>query len=234
MSVLENIIDFPLNTDTELSDYYKKIAERIEFPTTLSCPVTYNDRYYVQKVKPFFVNQNIYYEITFVAANTNTSKFNRVIAFTKHEIVDNYAIKFSIHNDKIRIIDKDMSILVIDKYEVSIRPCEWDNFSEIFGPRVKHSTNSTENRELMKYLSDDTMSLTELLSSDQNYYESIKIQITANTQSAKIYKILDQCRNIIINNKRGENVLRYLLHKMNNRIIKWQYSNKQNSVLSNI
>ena len=234
LSVLENISDFPLNTDTELSDYYKKIAERIELPTALSYPVTYNDRYYVQKVKPFFVNQNIYYEITFVAANTNTSKFNRVIAFTKHEIVDNYAIKFSIHNDKIRIIDKDMSILVIDKYEVSIRPCEWDNFSEIFGPRVKHSTNSTEYRELMKFISVDRMSLTELVSSDQNYYDSIKKQITANTQSAKIYKILDQCRNIIINNKRGENVLRYLLHKMNNRIIKWQYSNKQNSVLSNL
>lgn len=33
----------------------------------------------------------------------------------------------------IRILDKDMSILVIDGYEVSIRPCEWDNFSEIFG-----------------------------------------------------------------------------------------------------
>ena len=234
LDVLENISDFPLNTDTELSDYYEKIAERVELPSARSYPVTYNDRYYVQKVKPFFVNQKIYYEVTFTAANANASKFDRVIAFTQHEIVNNYAVKFSIHNDMIRILDKDMSILVIDGYEVSIRPCEWDNFSEIFGSRVKHSTNSNEYRELMRYLSVVRMSLTELASSDQDYYDFIKGQITAHAQSVKIYKMLDQCRNIIVGNKPGANVLRYLLHKMNNRVIKWQYWNEQCGGLSNL
>ena len=53
LDVLENIRDFPLNTDTELSDYYEKIAKRIESPSAHSYLVTYNERYYVQKVKPF-------------------------------------------------------------------------------------------------------------------------------------------------------------------------------------
>ena len=234
LDVLENIGDFPLNTDTELSDYYEKIAERIESPSARSYPVTYNDRYYVQKVKPFFVSQKIYYEITFTAANANASKFDRVIAFTQHEIVDNYAVKFSIHNDMIRILDKDMSILVIDGYEVSIRPCEWDNLSEIFGPRVKHSTNSNEYRELMRYLSTVRMSLTELVSSDQDYYDFIKGKITERAQSVKIFEMLDQCRDIIIDNKPGANVLRYLLHKMNNRVIKWQHWREQCGGLSNL
>ena len=234
LDVLENISDFPLNTDTELSDYYEKIAERIESPSARSYPVTYNDRYYVQKVKPFFVNQKIYYEITFTAANANASKFDRVIAFTQHEIVDNYAVKFSIRNDMIRILDKDMSILVIDGYEVSIRPCEWDNLSEIFGPRVKHSTNSNEYRELMRYLSTVRMSLTELVSSDRDYYDSIKGKITERAQSVKIFEMLDQCRDIIIDNKPGANVLRYLLHKINNRVIKRQYWSEQCGGLSNL
>lgn len=234
LDVLENISDFPLNTDTELSDYYEKIAERIESPSALSYQVTYNDRYYVQKVKPFFSNQKIYYEVTFTAANASASKFDRVIAFTKYEIVDNYAVRFLIHNDMIRILDKDMSILVIDGYEVSIRPCEWDNLSEIFGLRVKHSTNSNEYRELMRYLSVVRMSLTELVSSDQDYYDSIKRQITTRAQSVKIYEMLDQCRNIIVENKPGANVLRYLLHKMNNRVIKWQYSGEQCGGLSGL
>ena len=234
LDVLENIGDFPLDTDTELSDYYEKITERIESPSAHSYPVTYNDRYYVQKVKPFFVNQKIYYEVTFTAANANASKFDRVIAFTQHEIVDNYAVKFSIHNDMIRILDKDMSILVIDGYEVSIRPCEWDNLSEIFGPRVKHSTNSNEYRELMRFLSVVRMSLTELVSSDQDYYDFVKGKITERAQSTKIYEMLDQCREIIIGNKSGANVLRYLLHKMNNRVIKWQYWNEQCGGLSNL
>ena len=234
LDVLENISDFPLNTDTELFDYYEKIVERIESPSEHSYPVAYNDRYYVQKVKPFFVNQKIYYEVTFTAANTHASKFDRVIAFTRHEIVENYAVKFSIHNDMIRILDKDMSILVIDRYEVSIRPCEWDNLSAIFGPKVKHSTNSNEYIELMRFLSTVRMSLTELVSSDQDYYDSVKRQITARAQSVKIFEILDQCRNIIIGNERGANVLRYLLHKMNNRVIKWQSSDKQCNELSNL
>ena len=234
LNVLENISDFPLNTDTELSEYYEKIAEKIDFPSTSSYPVTYNDRYYVQKVKPFFVNQQVYYEVTFTAANANASKFDRVIAFTQHEIVDNYAIKFSIHNDTIRILDRDMSILVIDGYEVSIRPCEWDNLSEVFGPRVKHSASSIEYRELMRFLSNVRMSLTELVSSDQEYYDYIKGQITARAQSVKIYVMLDQCREIIVGNKPGANVLRYLLHKMNNRVIKWQYWSEQCGRLSNL
>ena len=234
LDVLENINDFPLNTDTELSDYYEKIAERIEFPSTHSYPVTYNDRYYVQKVKPFFVNQKIYYEVTFTAANTNASKFDRVIAFTQHEIVENYAVKFLIHNDMIRILDKDMFILVIDDFEVSIRPCEWDNLSEIFGSRVKHSTSSNEYRELMRFLSVVKMSLTELVSSDQDYYDSVKGKITERAKSTKIYELLDQCRDIIICNKPGANVIRYLLHKMNNRVIKWQLWNQRYDGLSGL
>ena len=192
LEVLENISDFPLNMDTELSDYYKKIAERIQFPSSHSYSVTYNDRCYVQKVKPFFVNQKVYYEVTFTAANANVSKFDRVIAFTQCEIVDNYAVKFSIRSDMIHVLNKDMSILVIDRYEVSIRPCEWDNFSEILGQGVKCNTNSNEYKELMRYLSVVRMSLTELVSSDRDYYDSVKRQITANVQSPKIYKLLDQ------------------------------------------
>lgn len=38
-----------------------------------------------------FINQKIYYEVTFTAANANTSKFDRVIAFTQYKITDNYA-----------------------------------------------------------------------------------------------------------------------------------------------
>lgn len=234
LDVLNNIYDFPLDTDTELSDYYGKIAERIVHPSGYSYRVAYNDRYYVQKVKPFFVNQKIYYEVTFTAANANASKFDRVIAFTQFEIVDNYAVKFSIHHDIIHILDKEMPILVIDGYEVSIRPCEWDNLSKIFGSKVTHSANSNEYKELMRYLSVVKISLTELVGSDRDYYNCIKGQITAHAQSIKIYELLDQCRDIILDNKPGANVLRYLLHKMNNRVIKRQRWGEQCSELSNL
>ena len=86
----------------------------IENPSRDCKPGHYDDRYYVQKVKPFFVNNRIYYEVTFTDANAKTSKFDRVIAFTKHEIVSNYAVKFNIHDDVINILDKSMTIQVIE------------------------------------------------------------------------------------------------------------------------
>lgn len=232
--VLENIQDFPLNTDTELSDYYAMIAGRIEDSSRLSNPVPYNDRYYVQKVKPFFVNEKIYYEVTFTAANAKVSKFDRVIAFTRHEITDNYAVKFSIHNDTIHLLDKDMTIQVIDNWSVSIRPCEWENLSEIFGARMSISASANEYKELMKFLTSVRMSLTELVISDQSYYEYKKTQITAHAQSIKIFELLDQCRGVVNSSKRGANVIRYLLHKMNNRVIRWQLWNEQCGGLSDL
>ena len=234
MNVLENIQDFPLDTDTELSDYYEKIAERVEVPSASSHSLKYNDRYYIQKIKPFFVKYKVYYEVTFTAAIESTSKFNRVIAFTQCEIMDNYAVKFSIHNDMIRILDKDMSILVIDNYEVSIRPCEWNNLAKIFGSQVKCNTGTSEYREMMTFLSTDRISLTELVAADQQYYDFIKNRVTRRSNSIKIYELLDSCRKVIISNKPGANVLRYLLHKMNNRIIKSQYCNKPCEKLSNL
>lgn len=126
LQVLNNIEDFPLNTDTELSDYYKKIADKINSPSSDCTKSEYTDRYYIQKVKLFFVDQRIYYEVTFTAANNKISKFDRVIAFTKYEVSSNYAVKLSIHNDSIDILGKNMNIQVIDGWSVSIRPCELD------------------------------------------------------------------------------------------------------------
>ena len=73
--------------------FYEKISEKIETPSFLRKENEYSDRYYIQKITPFFVNQNIYYEITFILANDYASKFDRIIAFSKHNILDNYAVK---------------------------------------------------------------------------------------------------------------------------------------------
>lgn len=185
-------------------------------------------------MKPFFVNQKIYYEVTLTAANNKASKFDRCIVFTQHEIVDNYAIKCSMHSDIIDVLGKKMPILVIDTYEVSIRRCEWENFSKIFGSRMVCSTKSIEYRRLMEYLTQVGISLTELVSSEQQYYDDIKRRITEDSKSVMIYGILDQCREIIISNKPGANVLRYLLFNMNNRIIKSQYDEFKCNSLSDL
>lgn len=163
IQVLNNIEDFPLDTDTELSEYYEKIAEKICYPSLGCSTSTYSDRYYIQKIKPFFVKQCIYYEITFTVANGKMSKFDRVIAFSRYEILSNYAVKLSIHNDSINILGKDMAIQVIDGWNVSIRPCELNNFADILGAHSIISVGTKEYTGLMRFLTETKMPLSELV-----------------------------------------------------------------------
>lgn len=234
MNILVNLSEFPLNTDTELSEYYLKIADKIDNSSSSSKKLNFNERYYIQKMKPFFVNDKIYYEVTFTMAYANTSKFDRVIAFTNLEIVDNYSIKFSIHLDTIKMLDKEMSILVIDAYEVAIRPCEFDNFSKIFGEKAKHNITSNEYKRLMEFIANTRMPLNELVASDLEFYEYTKKQITVNSEVIKIFFLLDKCRDLILSNSFGSNVLRYLLSNMNNRIIKLQTDTESCTILSGL
>lgn len=207
LHVLDNIEDFPLDTDTELSEYHEKIVEKICYPSPGCSTSTYSDRYYIQKIKPFFVNQRIYYEVTFTAANSKMSKFDRVIAFSRYEILSNYAVKLSIRNDSINVLGKDMTIQVIDGWNVSIRPCELDNFADIIGDHSKINAGTKEYTELMRFLTEIKMPLSELVVCSEQYYSFVKNQITSQTRTTYIFDTLDQCRDIILSNKPGCNVL---------------------------
>lgn len=234
LEVLSNIEDFPLNTDTELTDYYAKIAEKIDKPSLYCTQSTYSDRYYIQKVKPFFVNHGIYYEVTFTAANSKMSKFDRVIAFTKHDVLRNYAVKLSIHNDVINILGKDMGIQVIDSWSVSIRPCELDNFADIIGSHHRIMAGTKEYLGLMNFLTETQMPLSELMLCPDGYYNFVRSKVTEQGRTMHIFDVLDKCREIILASRPGRNVLMYLLYHLNNRIIKWQRWNSSCESLSNL
>lgn len=79
LDTLSNINKFPINNDKTLQEYYEKIAERIKQLELSDGRESYRDRYYVQKVKPFFVDHEIYYEVTLTLANDKVSKFDRIV-----------------------------------------------------------------------------------------------------------------------------------------------------------
>ena len=220
MEVLENIDQFPLNLDTNLTEYYQKIAARISSPSKYATKNPYNDRAYIQKIKPFFINYKIYYEVTFTVANDKASKFDRVIAFTNLELSDNYAVKLSIHNDYINVLGKIMPIQVIDSWEVSIRPCEINRFADIFGTHTEIGTNNVEFRNLMQLLTHNRYSLVDLLTSSDSYYSWAKVQCSKGAKVTHVFNLLDRARELIKANASGSNVIRYLLHKMNNMIFR--------------
>lgn len=234
LEVLNNIDDFPLNLDTNLMEYYEKIAVRIMKPSRYATQNPYNDRSYIQKIKPFFVNHRIYYEVTFTVANDKASKFDRVIAFTNLELSDNYAVKLSVRNDYIKVMGKIMPIQIIDNWEVSIRPCEINKFADMFGAHTNITTGHLEYRDLMQFLTKTQISLVDLVTASDSYYAWAKASCTQNAKATHIFEALDKSRELIKNNASGCNVIKYLLHKMNNRIMKLQYRRETCERLSNL
>ena len=234
IEILSNIHKFPLEVDPHLNEYYKKIAEKIKSPSKSGYRSEYNDRYYIRKIKPFFINEKIYYEVTFTTANDNVSKFDRIIAFTHIDIISNYAVKFWIRNDMIEVLGKKMPIRIIENYEASIRPCELNNFARIFGLNYKISTNYNEYRKLMRFILTTGITLDELVSMPRDYYERIREKANLRSKSSLIFDLLDKCREIIISNSPGTNVLKYLLYRMNNKIIKSQIGHNTCNLLSNL
>ncbi len=222
LDVLKNISKFPINIDTTIIEYHKKIVEKINRQGS-----TKNERYYIQKIKPFFIENKVYYEVTFTMAKDNVSKFDRLIAYTKHDIPLNYAVKLWLRDDSISILGKDIPIKIIEKWEVSIRQCELENFAKIFGFSL--NIKSSEYKNLMDFLTKTNYNFVDLITTDN--YEDLKTEFCLH---GNFIKVLDKSRELVINNSPGSNIIRYLLYGLRNKIIKEQYNVNDCGDLSNL
>ena len=222
LEVLDNLELFPLETDDNLKEYYKKIAEKVDQYNTPVRTGFQFDRFYIQKIKPFFSGSKIYYEVAFISANDRASKTDRIIAFTDIEISDFYAVKFAIADSYIDLFDKKMPIRIIVGWEVSIRPCEFLNFTKLFN-KDGFTPGNTEQRNLNNYLTGTGLNLSEIILFSDELYKSVSERIVPKTNNAHFFDILDRCRSLVMERKPGSNVLCYLLYHMTNRIIKDQF-----------
>lgn len=222
LDVLANLEEFLIETDESLNEYYIKIAKKIDEHKRENRKGSRYDRFYIQNIKPFFVNNKIYYEVAFIPANDKASKTDRIIAFTEKEITDFYAVRLVLEDDYIEIFDKCMPIRIILDWEVSIRPCEFKNFCKIINNQPK-AIGKAEERELVRYLTESGRSLAEVIVYSDDKYDKVRNQIVPNREGYHFFDLLDCCRQIIKKNGSGCNVLRYLLHHMNNRVLKDQY-----------
>lgn len=231
LNVLRNLDKFPLKIDCNLQEYYEKISTKVNCYNIQG--VEKSEKYYIQKIKPFFVGQKIYYEVTFSTANDYSSKFDRVIAFTSLEITDNYSVKFTLVHDRIEILGKTMPIIIITGWEVAIRDCEFKNFTSLIrGRTVK--TGYAEQQGISLFLTTTGINLTELVNFSDAEFQKIKQHATQKSKAIVFFNDLEHCRTIIKANGAGHNLLRYLLYHMNNKVIKNQQQNIANDNLSGL
>lgn len=224
IAVLANLESFPVDLDPSLREYHEKIAARIEVVrSTPPDRSTRDDRYYIHKTRPFFVGGRIYYEATFYRAVNKVSKFDRIIAFTDIDMTDKYAAMLTLQRDSIEVLGQTMPITIIRKWEVSIRPCEFDNFARLLCRPLKVRTNSEEYRYLMQVLTTRYDSLLDLVDMSDDKYDLVKTAGTGDVTKLQIFPVLDKARRIAKSAAPGYNVLRYLMLRMHNQTLKLPY-----------
>lgn len=223
MTVLANLNDFPVDLDPSLREYHEKIAVRIDVARSSTPDNSRRDRYYIHKIRPFFVSGRIYYEATLYRAINKVSKFDRIIAFTDIDMTDKYSAMLNLRRDSIEVLGQMMPITIISEWEVSIRPCEFDNFARILGFATKVRAASTEYRYLMYWLTTCSGSLLDLLDIPDDKYATERAKATAGGAQPLIFPALDEARRIVRSGTPGHNVIRYLMLRMQNQIIKSQY-----------
>ena len=211
MEVLHNLEKFPIEIDDSYKEYYEKISEKIELYHTPIREGFRFDRFYIQSIKPFFVNGKVYHEVAFIPANDKASKTDRIIAFTDIELSDYYAVRFAIANISIEIFGKTMPIRVIVNWEVNIRPCEFDNFAKLIYKNAP-KLSKAEQKHLSQYLTDTGANLSELLDISDEVFANLRSKIVPNSSSTFFFDILDYCRELAKNHRPGANILKATPH----------------------
>jgi hypothetical protein len=233
-AILGNLEKFPADLDPSLREYHEKIAERIEAARATQAS-SRRERYYVHSSRPFFTGGRVYYEVTFSAAHDWTSKFDRTIAFTDIDMTDRYAAHLDLSSESITVLGKTMPILVIRAWEVSIRPCELDNFARLLGQSTRVQSSHTEYRNLMQYLTRTHSSLLDLVDmTDAAYGQLRSWALSGSRRTPVIFPALDEARGVIRAKRPGSRVLRYLMLQMRNRVIKAQYDPTPNRWMSGL
>lgn len=102
----------------------------------------------------------------------------------------------------------------------------------INGEEFNVKRESKEYKYIMNFLNTNKCNLLDCLL-ENNLYESFKEILSDTNNSAILLNSLSIAKNIIDNELKGHNILRYLLANLNNRVIKNQFNIKNNNILSN-
>ena len=221
MDILHNLEKFPINTDHAVQEYHDKIAERLELRREIR-DLTHNPRMYVHKVVPFVSGEAVYYEIVLTPAYDTTSKFDRFVCYSKIMIPSHYSAKMDIYYETIEVNGRKMPVNILTDFMVSIRPCELNNFAKIFGDDIKMSPSHSEYIGMMQYLSNSGASLLDIVTAPRDIYNPIKQKMFGKSQVHYFENVLDKCRRLIRTKGAGSTTVRYLLHTLNNKVIKNQ------------
>ncbi|MBQ8558416.1 MAG: AAA family ATPase [Tyzzerella sp.] len=220
ITVLENLEEFPLCTDTLDIEYYEMVASSIA-TIDLSPKLLRHTRYYIQKKTPFFVNGERYFEITLQLAGMYATKFNRITVYTKQNISTNYSIQIAYANAEINLWGIKNEIKVVTNWKVSIDPLCLNKLGKILMIDMKLSKNYGEYSSLMDFLTKTSMNLLDLINLQETSFKNTLSQIYGQTNTKLFEEILIKLRDdySLSSTKVGRYTIRYVLLNLREEIL---------------
>lgn len=231
--ILECLDNFQIQYDPDYEVYYKAIIKKIRLikSNRSITPYHYKQRFYVLKSVSIFMYGKIYYELSVNIATDNQSKFTRMIVFSDIDIPSNYAVELNIYTTSITCFGSSMPIFIVKDYSISIRPCELYNYAKIFGLDISIKRNHKEYSIIMNFLQQNNTNFLDIIEHQDLYNKFINF---LSKIDSKFKIVIEKSYDIISKNLNGSNILRYMIFKMNNLVIKNQFNSNANSFLSNL
>lgn len=219
-SILENLEKFPLELDTVDLEYYEKVAKQIE-NIDLTSKIVRVSRYYVQKIIPFFVNGERYYEITLQLAGVYSTKYNRVTVYSKMTITTYYSIQIAYTETVIDLWGVQNSIKVLNDWRVAIDPSCLNKLAKMLLKSTKINRNYREYVNLMEFLTETGMNLFELINMRKERFSQIYNRVFGTTNTHDFGDVLIQIRREYSKSscKVGKNTIGYALMYMRDEVL---------------
>lgn len=219
-SILENLEMFPLDLDTVDSEYYRKVAKKIE-DIDLTPKNVRVSRYYVQKITPFFVNGERYYEITLQLAGVYATKYNRVTVYSKMTITTYYSIQIAYTETELELWGIRNNIKVLNDWKVAVDPTCLNKLSKMLMKHTKINRNYREYINLMEFLTETGMNLFELINMREERFSQIYNRVFGTTKTHDFGDVLIQIRREYSKSscKIGKNTIGYALMYMRDEIL---------------
>lgn len=219
-SILENLEKFPLELDTVDLEYYEKVAKQIENIDLTSKNVRVS-RYYVQKIIPFFVNGERYYEITLQLAGVYSTKYNKVTVYSKMTITTYYSIQIAYTETVIDLWGVQNSIKVLNDWRVAIDPSCLNKLAKMLLKSTKINRNYREYVNLMEFLTETGMNLFELINMRKERFSQIYNRVFGTTNTHDFGDVLIQIRREYSKSscKVGKNTIGYALMYMRDEVL---------------
>ena len=234
VSILDNLNDYPINSKLD-KDFYEKVSETIEEIKTKNNQLSSN-RYIVIHSNPFFVNKQMYYEITLELAELAASKFNRITVYAKERISTDYSVKISYIEKPLDFMGLKTTIKILQKWTVSIKPKTLNLYFKLFNKSVKINTASQEYNALMEFLTKTGINLVELLDLDESLINKTIDDIFCNTNTKYFADLFLKLRKEYSKDSRkiGKYTLRYLLSNLKENYIMDVFSDDKKNQLESL